>query len=1639
MSEKNAKKPLLPAFAILAIIAVAAALILGFTNKVTEEPIAKYKANQLKEAFSAVMPTQQENQAFNFEAGAISDAAQKAGVTDFAVVTDQDGKQIGYSVKASSKGYAGPVAVILGLNAEGTVIGAQIGDSDFGETDGFGKRWLEEGNVASLLGLNAQEGGTFDALSGATLTSNAVRNATNAALSFVALEKFGKDWGEEAPTAAGAPAGVSYQTIQKSGTATALLDKQYYTAPASGTDDAGSADIRVGKAVGFGGGEVTVTLAVDPDTSEIRNLQLDVSTQTDGYGQRCGTDETFLAQFAGKTVPLESIDALSGATVTSNAIMEAINAAESVIETRTGTAEGFGGGAVTVDVQVNSLDETIVGLTVDVSTQTDGYGQRCGTDEAFLAQFAGKTLPLESIDALSGATVTSNAIMEAINSTLATTEKLAESDAAVILRNKEDGSLIVQPTEGFEGKVTVVYEVAGGQIQGTEVTSLAAGAEAAEKSGNAALTATKPGYNDADVTVSLELDGSGAITAITVDATSQTPGIGQRCMEEAFTNQFIGKSGKVMLDAGIDAVSGATVTSTAVVRAVNEILKNAAAAPAEEKKESAAPALTATKPGYNDADVTVSLELDGNGAITAITVDANSQTPGIGQRCMEEAFTSQFIGKGGKVMLDAGIDAVTGATVTSTAVVRAVNEILKNAAAPAEEKKEPEQPAEAASLTATKPGYNDADVTVSLELDGNGAITAITVDATSQTPGIGQRCMEEAFTSQFIGKSGKVMLDADIDAVTGATVTSTAVVRAVNEILKNAAAPAEEKKEPEQPAEAASLTATKPGYNDADVTVSLELDGTGAITAITVDATSQTPGIGQRCMEEAFTSQFIGKSGKVMLDADIDAVTGATVTSTAVVRAVNEILKNAAAAPAQPEETAKPAEEAKEPEEVYVYQAIEGGITASNTGFSGKDITVSLKLNEEGNAIAEIAVDAGNESSPAGRRCASPEFTDQFIGKGSLLTLGEEIEAVSGATITGSVVVRTVNEILAREIPQPEVKAEAAEPAERPEIQPAQPLPVREPQPARTHTEEVTLTGKDVGFTGNDITVTLTVDTDGSIKTITVDAGNETRDLGRKCMEAAFTDQFVGKSAPVVFGEDVDAVTGATITSAAVVGIVNDILDRWPPKPGEEEQPAEAAAPEAEGFITATATGFSGKDITVRVKLNEEGTAIAEIAVDAAGESADYGRKCGEAAFTDQFIGKGTVLALGEDIEAVSGATITGAAVVRAVNEIIAAEIPQPVPQAAAEPAERPEIRPAQPLPVREPQPARTHDTVVTMAGWDAGFTGKDIIVTLTVNTDGSIGGMTVDASGESEDLGRRCAETAFTDQFIGKGAPVVLGEDVDAVTGATITSAAVVGIVNDLLNSWPPEVQMKENSAPQDDEGLITASNKGFSGQDVTVSLKLNEEGTAIAEIAVDAANESEGYGRKCGEAAFTDQFIGKGAVLTLGEDIEAVSGATITSTVVVQTVNEILLKAIPQPAEATVEAAEPAERPEIKPAEPIAKPEPKPAQTYPTDVRVTGKGAGFVAGKDITVILVIDTNGAVREITVDAAGETEDRGRKCEEEAFTAQFIGKSAPIILGEDVDAVSGATITSAAVVRIVNELLNGWPPAADAAQTAEAAE
>ena len=64
-------------------------------------------------------------------------------------------------------------------------------------------------------------------------------------------------------------------------------------------------------------------------------------------------------------------------------------------------------------------DAKIVSLEVDASSQTENIGSLVGTDRNFLEQFIGKTLPLkmgEDVDALSGATISSQAVVDALNS-----------------------------------------------------------------------------------------------------------------------------------------------------------------------------------------------------------------------------------------------------------------------------------------------------------------------------------------------------------------------------------------------------------------------------------------------------------------------------------------------------------------------------------------------------------------------------------------------------------------------------------------------------------------------------------------------------------------------------------------------------------------------------------------------------------------------------------------------------------------------------------------------------------------------------------------------------------------------------------------------------------------------------------------------------------------------------------------------------------------------------------------------------------------------------------------------------------------------------------------------------------------------
>ncbi|MCQ2440163.1 MAG: FMN-binding protein [Oscillospiraceae bacterium] len=84
------------------------------------------------------------------------------------------------------------------------------------------------------------------------------------------------------------------------------------------------------------------------------------------------------------------------------------------------------------------------------------------------------------------------------------------------------------------------------------------------------------------------------------------------------------------------------------------------------------------------------------------------------------------------------------------------------------------------------------------------------------------------------------------------------------------------------------------------------------------------------------------------------------------------------------------------------------------------------------------------------------------------------------------------------------------------------------------------LTGSADGYvTGSTVTASVTIGADGTIAALTIDTANETEGFGQRCMEPEFTDRFIGQHIPVAYDDGVDALSGATITSNAVLQAIN--------------------------------------------------------------------------------------------------------------------------------------------------------------------------------------------------------------------------------------------------------------------------------------------------------------------------------------------------------------------------------------------------------------------------------------------------------------------------------------------------------------------
>jgi electron transport complex protein RnfG len=82
------------------------------------------------------------------------------------------------------------------------------------------------------------------------------------------------------------------------------------------------------------------------------------------------------------------------------------------------------------------------------------------------------------------------------------------------------------------------------------------------------------GYSS-DIILIIGINKEGKIEHISVLSQQETPGLGSEITKDSFLKQFIGKdTPNLEAQKNITPVSGATISSSAVVRAVNEVLKH---------------------------------------------------------------------------------------------------------------------------------------------------------------------------------------------------------------------------------------------------------------------------------------------------------------------------------------------------------------------------------------------------------------------------------------------------------------------------------------------------------------------------------------------------------------------------------------------------------------------------------------------------------------------------------------------------------------------------------------------------------------------------------------------------------------------------------------------------------------------------------------------------------------------------------------------------------------------------------------------------------------------------------------------------------------------------------------------------------
>ena len=183
----------------LTLITLIAGVLLGYVYEVTKEPIAAKTLEAKMTSYRKVF-----GQASDYTNAANADPATARTVLDDAgypaetvdeclQAVDESGNVLGYVMTVTtSEGYGGDITISMGVTNDGTLNGIEI--LEIAETAGLGMKadtdeFKDQFKNKQVTQFNYTKNGAsadyeIDALSGATITTNAVVNAVDAGLAY---------------------------------------------------------------------------------------------------------------------------------------------------------------------------------------------------------------------------------------------------------------------------------------------------------------------------------------------------------------------------------------------------------------------------------------------------------------------------------------------------------------------------------------------------------------------------------------------------------------------------------------------------------------------------------------------------------------------------------------------------------------------------------------------------------------------------------------------------------------------------------------------------------------------------------------------------------------------------------------------------------------------------------------------------------------------------------------------------------------------------------------------------------------------------------------------------------------------------------------------------------------------------------------------------------------------------------------------------------------------------------------------------------------------------------------------------------------------------------------------------------------